>query len=470
MRPVRSGTAAALSTVALLAALCLAPAAWGGGRLNLSSPHPFQVFQRDGRDRAAIVVTGRGAGFDGPVQMRWGDGDWHTVPRGADGSFSAVLARRMVGQKTFTVRSLLSPSCAIRVPFVGVGDIYVIAGQSNAVGVSDTLFTCSNPTLRAALFGNDYLWGDLRDPTDSARGQVDQVSADRDTGGSVWPGVATQLMAAVHVPVAFVPCARTGSTIVDWQRQAAAPGSAASLYGSMARRIAAVGGRVRAVLFWQGEADARLQTPGAAYEASLQGFATDVRKDFGCRVVVAQIGDYCAEKWEAPAVEAVRLAQQQSWGRHAILAGPVLYDIDLGDKIHFIAPAAVATAARRWAASILSGVLRRAVARPSRLAAASYDGDRTITLQFDPAGEPLRRGQVAGIQVESGAGPVTPAVEQVVPPDRVLITLEAPLEGPLSVSLGAGRTAAGALVPVDGSRWRLPPWMFIARPVATVTP
>jgi sialate O-acetylesterase len=467
---VRWGCAAGISIVALLAGLCVAPTAWAGGRVTLTSPRPYQVFQRDVAGHGDIVVAGRGTGFVGPVQVRWGDGEWLTVPRRGDGRFSAVLTHRAAGQKTVTVRPALSPSCAASVHFIGVGDIFVIAGQSNAVGLSDTFFKYRDPTLRAALFGNDYHWGDLRDPTDSARGQRDRVSADVAAGGSVWPGVATALMAAEHVPVAFVPCAHGGTTIAAWQRRAAAPLSSGTLYGSMARRIAAVGGRVRAVLFWQGEADARNGTPGGAYEAALRQLAGDIRHDFGCHVVVAQIGDYCAERWTGVSVVAVRLAQQAAWGRHGVVAGPVLYDIDLGDRVHFVAPAAIGTAARRWAASILRGVLERSVARPPRLTSASYDGDRTITLRFDVAAVPLRGGPVGGIVIESQAGPVPSEAELALPPDRVLVTLAARAEGPLSVSLGADRGASGASVPVDASKWQLPPLMFIAWPVTLVAP
>jgi len=381
-----------------------------------------------------------------------------------------VLAHRAAGQKTLAVRSALSPSHAASVRFVGVGDIFVIAGQSNAVGRSDTLFKYRNPTLRAALFGNDYHWGDLRDPTDSARGQVDRVSADLAAGGSVWPGVATALMAAERVPVAFVPCAHGGTTIAAWQRDTAAPLSSGTLYGSMARRIAAVGGRVRAVLFWQGEADARQNTPGDAYEAALRQLAEDVRHDFGCQLVVAQMGDYCAERWLGASVDAIRLAQQDAWGHQGVVAGPVLYDIDLGDKVHFVAPAAIGTAARRWTASILRGVLKRSVARPPQLISAFYDGDRTITLRFDAAAVPLRSGTVDGIVVESQAGSVQREGELVIPPDRVLLTLAAPAEGPLTVSLGSGRTAAGAAVPVEDSSWLLPCLMFVRWPVALGAP
>ena len=43
MSRLRWETAAGLSVVALLTALCLAPAAWAGPRVTLTSPHAFQV-------------------------------------------------------------------------------------------------------------------------------------------------------------------------------------------------------------------------------------------------------------------------------------------------------------------------------------------------------------------------------------------------------------------------------------------
>ncbi len=155
----------------------------------------------------------------------------------------------------------------------------------------------------------------------------------------------------------------------------------------------------------------------------------------------------------------------------ALSPDPVLYDIDLGDKVHFVAPAAIGTAARRWTASISSrGVLKRSVARPPQLISAFYDGDRTITLRFDAAAVPLRSGTVDEIVVESQAGPVQCEGELVIPPDRVLLTLAAPAEGPLTVSLGSGRTAAGAAVPVEDSSWLLPCLMFVRWPVALGAP
>jgi len=48
----------------------------------------------------------------------------------------------------------------------------------------------------------------------------------------------------------------------------------------------------------------------------------------------------------------------------------------------------------------------------------------------------------------------------------VRLVLAAPPAGPLTVSLGEGRSGAGAAVPTDASAWRLPMLPFIAQPVA----
>ena len=44
---MRWGTFIRVSIVVLLGGLCLVPAAWAGGRVTLTSPRPYEVFQRD---------------------------------------------------------------------------------------------------------------------------------------------------------------------------------------------------------------------------------------------------------------------------------------------------------------------------------------------------------------------------------------------------------------------------------------
>jgi len=454
-----------VTSAAVVPGLASARPAPAAPRIVISAPLDYQLVQRDAAGLGTITVRGKGRGFGGPVQVRWGDGTWRTMRRKDNGSFSGTLTSQPAGQATLYVRSARRRHVRATRLHVGVGDIYVVAGQSNASGRSPTLFACDDPVLRATEFGNDYRWHRLADPVDSPVGQVDVVSVDGDAGGSVWPLVAQELMKAEPVPAAFVPCARIGTTIARWQRSATAPDDRRTLYGSMLRRIRAVGGRVRAVLYWQGEADAKQLMPGDAYGALLRQLGEDLGRDCGAPLVTAQIGDF-GPHFDAAAVDAVRLAQARAWGASNVTPGPVLFDIDLEGNVHFAAVDDVTLAAHRWAAAILGGVLGREAGVTARLETAVWDGDRTIELTAGPGTVSLTPGLAGGFTVRS-AGEEAPLESATVEAGgSVRLVLAAPPAGSLTVSLGEGRSGAGAAVPTDASAWRLPMLPFIAQPVA----
>jgi hypothetical protein len=433
--------------------------------LRLVSPRSHQVFQRDHLDSADILVSGRAVGLGRHLEVRWGSEPWRPFLCRADGVFALRLDARPVGQATLTVRSASRHGVVISRRYVGVGDIYVIAGQSNASG-RGAHTASAHPALRAALFGNDDRWRGLSDPVDDATGQVDRVSADPRAGGSVWPLLATELMAAEGVPLAFVPCAKGTTPIRSWVKDAAAPRSRDTLYGSMLRRVRAVGGRVRAVLFWQGEADARRLTSTDAYAAELRSLAAALARDCGAPLVAAQLGDYDTFRYSSAGVDAIRLAQHHAWSAGWALPGPALYDVDLHGQVHFVTGEDELVAARRWAAAVLAGVLHREVPSAPRLRSARYDGGLTVTLRFDCGGASLRSGQVGGLVLRAAGYPAQ-VTASVTATDTVTLLLAAPVLPPLTVSLGSGREAAGQPVPGEGSPWALPAQVFVDARVVT---
>ena len=448
---------------ALAAAWVLAVQSTAGAaapRIVLRTPHAWQVVQRGSDDRADLVVSGRLIGAGGRVRVLWGAAR-AVVRCDAAGRFVARLEDVPAGQADLEVRSARLPDVVCRRASVGVGDVYVIAGQSNASGRSRTLFAYSSEVLRAAMFGNDDRWRELRDPVDSADGQVDLISRDLGASGSVWPAVATALLAEEDVPVAFVPCARCGTSITQWQPGLREKRPAGSLYSSMARRIAAVGGRARAVLFWQGERDARYRMRPAAYAAGLEGLALALWRDFRTPLMVAQIGNLNADSVDAD-TDGIRLAQARAWSARHVLQGPVLYDVDLDGLVHFLQPDDVELAARRWAAAILGGALHRDAGRTPRLVAAVREGDEVVLT----ADSPLAAGADVGGFVVRDNGRELPIVSASADGDTVHLLLGESVWGPLSVSLGQGRSAAGTAVPTDASAWRLPMLPFVGHPVA----
>lgn len=434
--------------------------------VTLTSPHTFQVFQRTSARSGGIFVAGRLRRLRGAVQVRWGHRPWRTVPCDAKGRFHVRLYRQPVGQATLYVRSQRRHAVWAQRKLVSVGDIYVIAGQSNASGRSPRLSVCSWGGIVPGMFANDDRWRRLRDPVDSRAHQVDLVSSDFYAAGSIWPLVAQELLRVEPVPLAFVPCAKGSSGIRRWLPQAGARRSRVTLYGSMLRRIGAVGGRVRAVLYWQGEADARASMPGDVYGAALRRLGRALRKDCGAPLVAVQIGDYRTDWYTGPGIDAIRLAQQDAWGTDNIVAGPVLYDIDLSGEVHFMEADDMRLAARRWTACIVSGVLQEQPVASPRLRAATYDGDLTVTLAVDPGPWPLVPEPVSGIVVRT-EGEDVPVTAEIAGADGVTITLAGPVVTPLTVSLGSARTSAGAQIPAESSTWRLPMAMFVDAPVGS---
>ena len=464
---VRSGLVVAMAVLAaaLVPATTATAQAARSPWIKLDSPRAYQVVQRDALGHATISVRGRCAGFDGRVSVRWGEGRWVRIRAGRDGVLSARLDVEGPGQAPVQVASMSLPSLTATRAFVGVGDIFVITGQSNASGRGRTLGVARHPVLKAGLFGNDYRWRRLTDPVDSPVGQVDTVSRDRFAAGSVWPRVATELMAAEDVPVAFIPCARGNATMERWLRQSARPWSAQTLYGSMVRRVRAAGGRVRAVLLLQGESDARLRVPPGTYERRLRTFAAQVFRDIGARVVVGQIGDLSADRYPSDSVDAIRAAEQHACDvDRNLVHGPSLYDIDLDGGWHIVDSHDQAVAAQRWAAAILRGVLGRDVPAAPRIAGATYDGAVTVELSFRGA-VTLVSGPSGGFTVEASGRKVAVSSAEVTGPATVTLTLAARLNGPLTVSLGEGRAGAGASVPVESSPWRLPAQTALHMPV-----
>ena len=126
----------------------------------------------------------------------------------------------------------------------------------------------------------------------------------------------------------------------------------------------------------------------------------------------------------------------------------------------------MAAAAQRWAAAILTGVLRQGTGGTPRLVGAVRDGDQIVLT----ADSELEAGSDLGGFVVRAGGQQVPVASASADGDTVRLVLGESSEGTLDVSLGEGRTGAGAAVPTDTSAWRLPMLPFVAQPVTASTP
>jgi hypothetical protein len=434
--------------------------------LHITTPVDFQVFQRDAGGSASMTVAGTyrlpdGHAAPSAVEARWRGGPWTVIDSNPSAGRFAGALDGSAGQGTLEVRFANDTAVAASRLSVGVGDVFVVAGQSNAVGFGWEGQVYERPEaapdLKASMLSPDLRWSELEDPVGGG-------------GGSVWPLVATEVLADQGVPVAFVATAVGGTSIMQWQ-----PGLW-KYYGSMSDRINALGGpgSVRAVLFWQGETDAVNGMSRVEYRSRLEQFADSVWADFGVEVVAAQIGEVGVA---GDLIDPIRQAQQEVWdagGR--VLRGPVLYDVDLsddafkgkvGDGTHFFSTADIRVAADRWWAALDTLFYGGADGRGPVLTSATRSPDGgEITVTFSDDTLPILPPTGAdGFVVEDGTGVVEVSSATRTSPTDLLLDLAAPITGPATVSLGKGHASAGRAVPTDSTLTRFPADTFFDVPI-----
>ena len=122
---------------------------------------------------------------------------------------------------------------------MGVGEVFIVAGQSNAAGASADLFMTESTHVRSAYLdrGGHVRW---------KRGDDPQIQGG---GGSVWPLVGDRLQKELQVPIGFINVAVGSTKIKQWEA------GSKNFKGLMNAIKSAEPYGVRAVLWQQGESD-----------------------------------------------------------------------------------------------------------------------------------------------------------------------------------------------------------------------
>lgn len=326
--------------------------------VTVTKPKTYQVFQRDADDTGDIVIVGTyNVGVEsGQAQARWRGGAWTTIdisPGG--GNFDGVLPNQPIGQGLLEVRMSGTPGTVASVAMVGVGDIFVVAGQSNASGraSSPQAVDYDGSPIRAGNYRTDHQWVQLADPYDKDYVGMDVVAAES-TGGAVipnnitlgsWiPRMTSRYVETVDgVPIGWLPCAKGGTSISQWNRVI----DSTYLYGSMYKRInQGAYGKVKAVLWFQGESDS--STPMDTYAAKLSELATNIFNDFGVPTVAALIGPYPLVSENnyriGPRGGTVKAVNENPH----LLMGPSFYDVNYDADLHYITTANITMVGDRF--------------------------------------------------------------------------------------------------------------------------
>lgn len=271
--------------------------------LTVSSPLDFQVFQRDTATTGSMHLAGsapphshlkvliEGTGLSGPLPHHW----QKLQVNNSTGTFFADLRVPAGGfyDVKFTCSGHGVPKQQITIPHVGIGEVFVIAGQSNSTNYGEVP---QHPTTGLVSTFDGHTWRIADDPQPGVQ--------DNSKKGSFVPAFGDAMVAHFHVPIGIASVGHGSTSVRQWL-PAGTPVlvmptmtkfitttpngtlvSDGTLYRGLLDRIREFGPHgFRALLWHQGESDAHQspehQISAATYAQMMTQLITSARRDAG---------------------------------------------------------------------------------------------------------------------------------------------------------------------------------------------
>lgn len=328
--------------------------------ITFKTPKTRQIVQRNQDNTGSFTITGTASGLtnldriearlvvmpgatNNGVSM-----DWVVLVNSAtNGDFSGTITNIAAGGwYRLDIRALDTANNELAtnsVPRLGVGDILLTAGQSNAACFGSPAQVPKDDRVSTYTLTSKS-WRFANDPQPDNSGGMS-------SGGSPWPILGSLLTSSNQVPVGFVCVAYGGTALSQW-----APGS--TLYRNLTNALQSFGPfGIRAVLWHQGESDAANLTTAVSYSQMLSNIIVKSRASAG---------------WPVPwgIAEAAYLPGNSLTAQEAVMAGQRLciYSVPncfrgsrtedfhlenkVSDGIHFNG-AGLAEHAQMWANAVL---------------------------------------------------------------------------------------------------------------------
>lgn len=419
------------------------------GAILENGPADWQILQQNAAGVTDIPLSGRWA-FESPgvVQVRLVHEDtgvpvnraldWQPAETRPDGAWQIVLPNVPAGglyrlETRFRPDNQPAGEWSIRGDmrhFLGVGDLWIIAGQSNSAGYGRGPYH-DPPELGVHVFRNSEQWAlatqPLNESTDT-RHPVNRETAN--PGHSPYLHFGRLLKQALNHPIGLIQTALGGSALSAWNP---AESKSAVLFHNMVHCARQAGGRVRGIVWYQGESDANdkdaptyLQRFGEALEAWRAALG-----DPDLPVITAQLNRVTQALMSEAGWTQVREAQRQAARRLKNVAVVPTLDLPLSDLIHN-SPAGNMLLAERMARAALGMVYGRPVEyrAPDLIAARRLDDGRAIELVFEPVTSRMDTIDVSAMPFRVVDGDAEVAVTRVIYPGDHTIRLE--LAGPVT--------------------------------------
>lgn len=340
---ILSQTRGVVRSSLLILSLCAACTALPAAELLITTPLDYQIVQRSSPGKGLVRIIGELSeelsATDISMEARFVGGQepspWLRVG-------GAVSGKKLTGSVEATAGGwwrmevrVLSRGSAIAngsVEHVGIGDVFVIAGQSNSANHGEE--KQSTQTKRVAAFDGEA-WRLADDPQPGASGQR----------GSFIPAFADAVVAKENVPVGIIACGIGATSVREWlpkgtvfpnpptieSRVEKLPNgtwiSKGDAYENFIRRMKSAGPRgFRAVLWHQGESDANQKDStrtlsGKLYREYLEKIIRDSRREIAWETPwFVALASYHVPGDEGS--EDIRAAQASLWKDGIALEGP----------------------------------------------------------------------------------------------------------------------------------------------------
>lgn len=450
-------------------------------------PTDHQVVQCNDAGHAALTLAGASEDT-GTVETRVCAVqkvlvDWTPSGEAKDGAWSASIPEVPAGGP-YRIDVRVGGAEA-SVHDVLVGDVWVLAGQSNMQGCGNQV-DMETPHPQVHTFAMSYEWRLAQEPLHTLHESPDPVHHDPalsdeeranaivgwregPKGTGLGLTFAKEMLGRTGRPVGLIAAAHGGTSMEQWNPALKDEGGN-SLYGSMCNQVAAAGGKVRGVLWYQGESDTVEDAP-AVFAAKFAALIEAMRKDFEnpeLPFYYVQIGRVVApwpvEGWNK--VQADQLAAEAAIAHTGMVAA---VDLDIDDLIHIGTPG-LKVLGKRLANLAEAGLYGGAILPGPRLASLKREGDHyglRIRATFTGVNGALEAaGRLSGFSLSGGAeGPDTMGIFKVTPaqddPNALLIWVS---EFPEDCHLWYGRGTDPYCNIVDSANMALPVFGPVAVP------
>jgi sialate O-acetylesterase len=449
------------------------PAKVARGVLLDEGAQDWQVFQQDKAGVAAISLRGRWVTEDeftkacvivrvmqeGAMQAVSRALDWREAETGADGSWSITLPDVPCGGLYRIETALQLNDCPVEWALRGdlrhhlaVGDIWVIAGQSNSSGYGKSPAR-DEPELGLHMFRASGEWELATHPLCDSTGSQYPLNSEGATGShSPYLAFARQLKQSLGYPIGLIPAALGGSPMSAWTRL-----GTGELFENMLAYIRDAGGSCRGMLWYQGESDV-----GEAERAVYVERFSDMVKSFrvemgdpGLPVITAQLNRCTGELDGGPGHECweiMRDIQRKIPKQIADMAVISTLDVGLSDGIHNNSAANLVIGGRMANAALSITYGQDVKYRSPDCNKARLIDDQGIELLFDDVDIRLdfECASLAGLPfaVHDSQGIVPLEGFDLTGKNTLLLKLSRLLNGPATV-VGAPLTNPASTVPFD---------------------